>query len=164
MVNSIRDYHNIIFQLSLVNGWSAFCKSYLICKTFNEKCKVSCRSSCGNSKLALPPGEPGTRLPTEMFIPGLFWHLLLFLALREQLHDFISALYAFVSTAGLIVEPMSGCFLQGYLAIWLCGCLIKDRDFLLLFYALEGHPTHRPHWHVKLVKLGNMHLLSAELA
>lgn len=76
----------------------------------NEKCKVSCRSSWGISKLALPPGRPGIRLPTEMFTPWLFWDVPIFLALREQLHDFISALLAFVSPAGFIIEPMPGCF------------------------------------------------------
>lgn len=38
-----------------------------------------------------------------------------------------------------------------------CGCLIKDRDFPLLLYALERAPTHGPLFR-------EMHLLSAGLA
>lgn len=152
VVDSIRDYHNIIFQLSPVKGWSAFCKSYLICKTLNEKCKASSSSSYGISKLALPPGGPGTRVPIGMFIPGLFWDLLLFLALREHLHDFISTLYALFL---LLDSLLSQCLAVSCRTTWWSdwyGCLIEDRDFPLLLYALVRDPTHGPHWHVKLVE------------
>lgn len=85
-------------------------------KTLNEECKVCSSCSHETSKLALPPVVAGTRQSPEMCSHldySEFYSFFFFLALGVQLHDFLSVLYSFVSSAGFIAEPTPG-FLAGF--------------------------------------------------